>query len=106
MRTIQTWTPEDLRAIKDKIATGFVAENILRELSTILDGMEKSLVEQFSTADPIYYQNIDNTSFLVLHLKVRVIRELKQTLTVRADVGRTALQERAELEKQGAKFSD
>lgn len=97
---------EELKALKEKISNGFLAENILREFSTILDAMENSLLEQFATPSAAYYQNIDNSPLLVLHLKARVIRELKQTLAVRAETGRTALSEKAALEAQGAKFDE
>ncbi len=102
----QKWDAEELRSIKEKVSQGFISEIALREVEEVLKGMESALLQQFTLPNPIYYQNLDNSPFLVLHLKVRVIRELLDTLRIRVDTGRTALEQKAELEEQGVKFND
>ena len=95
-----------MQAIKAQIAQGITSELVIREMGRSMDADIQALKDQFAEALPIYYQKIDNHIFLVLHLKLRCLIELRDQHLVNVDKGRSAQTEKSELEAQGVKFDE
>jgi hypothetical protein len=73
------FTPDEQDVIR-RMTRGRVAGEFLALNQDVLAELEHLVFKRFTAIDPLNDQKFDNTQYLVLSLKIRVIRELVSLL--------------------------
>jgi hypothetical protein len=73
-----------------EIAAGLDAEAAIRGLDVATRSIHGTLFDDFLMLESTGYQKVDNYRFLVLHLKGRLLRELRSLLNLTALDGKDA----------------
>lgn len=99
--THDTESDKRLMELKKIVEAGVKAETVADVLIPILDDEKKRLVEKLENGT-FYYQKIDNSELLTIHLELKVIRKIRDEVLSLISAGgeaRTKVREQNEPRK-------